>query len=173
MDGDTDFVAQLGRPFTAHRLRRLAELFLDGYAGWLPSAGVTAPARSLSTLLLLDKAGPLGVTELATRLRLTHPLMIKLTGALEERGFVRTGTDPADARRRPLALTRRGEAEAERVKRALQILDAAYAELFRETGIDLTDAARRVEDACLREPFHRRLGRLSADLDQQKEVPCV
>jgi DNA-binding MarR family transcriptional regulator len=172
VDREVDFIVQLGRPFAAHRLRRLAELFLEGYRRWLPEARVSAPARSLSTLLLLEQ-GPLGVSDLAARLRLSHPLMIKLVGSLEEAGLVRVGRDASDARRRPAELTGVGRAEVARVRRAIRVLDAAYAELFAEIGIDLTEATARVEDACLREPFHQRLQRAAHCVTQEEEIPCA
>ena len=171
MSRDIDFVTQLGRPFVAHRLRRVAELFLDGYSRWLPELGVTAPARTLSTLLLLEN-GPLGVTEIAGRLRLSHPLMIKLVASLEEAGLVRVDRDAEDRRRRPASLTHDGFAELDRVKSALRILDQAYAELFVEIGVDLTAAAARVEDACLRDPFEERLRRAAETLTREKEHAC-
>lgn len=168
---DEDFVARLGRPFTAHRLRRLAELFLEGYGGWLPELGVTAPARSLSTLLLLE-SGPLGASEIAARLRFSHPLMINLLAALEKAGFVSLSRDPGDARRRPATLTARGRSEVERVKQALRILDEAYAELFAEVGADLEAIAARVEAACRQDPFGQRLRRVAETRLHNEEIKC-
>jgi DNA-binding MarR family transcriptional regulator len=158
----SDFVAELGIPFLAHRLRRLSELFVDDYACWLPEVGVTAPPRSLSTLLLLGELKDAGVTELATKLRLTHPLMIKMVAALAKVGFVTLHSDPQDGRRRPVRLTRKGEAEIERIEFAIRIMTAAYNELFRETGASLMDDVIRVEEAQLRDPFRCRLTRLAA-----------
>lgn len=170
--GDEDFVAGLGRPMTAHRLRRMAELLLDGYARWLPEAGVTAPARTLSTLMLLDADGPLGVTELAARLRLSHPLMIRLVAALEESDFVETAADPQDARRRPARLSERGRDEAKRVSAALATLDRAFSHLFDDAGADLFEAVLRVEAACRRESFDHRLQRAAMSSHQHEEVQC-
>lgn len=172
MDRDADFVAQLGTAFVAHRLRRLAELFLEGYSRWLPEVGVTAPARSLSTLLLLADAKEAGVTELAARLRLTHPFMIKVVTRLEDEGLVETRADPKDARRRPVRLTARGQQEVDAIRRAMRALGSAYQELFRETGFDLASAVGATEDACLREPFHRRLERAAQAIGDEEEMPC-
>ena len=172
MDRDTDFVAHLGRAMTAHRLRRLAEMLVDGYGRWLRDAGVTIPARALSTMRLLEEAGPLGVTEIAARLRLSHPFMINLVGTLEQGGFVAISTDARDARRRPVTLTRKGRREAARVRRVLRRLDAAFADLFAEIGVDLLEAVGRAEDACLREPFHRRLQRAVETSRTEEELIC-
>src|SRR5436190_370795 len=69
MDPAPDFVADLGRPFLAHRLRRASEVLLVGYSAWLPKIGVTAPPRSLSMLILLGEQEGLGVTDIAAALR--------------------------------------------------------------------------------------------------------
>ena len=172
VDRDTDFVAQLGTAFVAHRLRRLAELFVEGNSRWLPEAGVTAPARSLSTLLLLAGVKDAGVTEIASRLRLSHPFMIKAVARLEEEGLVETSADSSDARRRPVRLTAKGRAEVDRIRQALRALEGAYRELFEETGFDLAEAVARTEDACLREPFDRRLRRAAQAIEKEEEMSC-
>lgn len=159
MGSADDFVAGLGRPFVAHRLRRLSELFVDGYGDWLPRVGVSAPPRSLSTLLLLHRRGALPVTEIATRLRLTHPLLIKLVGRLTELGLTTDARDEADGRRRLISLTPQGRAEVRRIEHAVAALDRAYARLFDEIGIDLIEAVERVERACAAEGFAHRLAR--------------
>jgi DNA-binding MarR family transcriptional regulator len=167
---DSDFVASIGRPLLAHRLRRLSELFVDGYSQWLPSLGVTAPARSLSTLLLLEREGPLGVTEIAARLRLSHPLMIKLVAGLEAEGLVAPQKDPDDARRRPIALTSAGRSQVKQVQHALLVLDRAYADLGKEVGADLLTLIERVESASLEEPFGDRLRRATEEIEKGRNV---
>src|SRR5579864_1177615 len=73
-----DFVESLGLPFFAHRLRRLSETLVEASGGWLREVGVAAPPKAVSTLLLIAAEGPSTVTEIATRLRLSHPLIVKL-----------------------------------------------------------------------------------------------
>lgn len=162
MDRDGDFITELGLPFLAHRLRRMSEQFVDDYAAWLTEAGISAPARGLSTLLLLDRQGPHSVTEIAGRIRLSHPLIIKLVAQLEGAGLVETLADPTDRRRRPIALTPFGRQQVARTEAASAVISAAYRELFAEVGVDLLDAAQRAEAAVIREPFTARLRRLAA-----------
>ena len=169
MGPNEDFVAGLGRSMLAHRLRRASELVLDGYERWLPEAGIRVPARAMSTMMLLRQA-PLGVTQLAARLRLTHPLMIKLVAMLEAGGFVTTEQDPRDARRRPVSLTALGRAEAERIERALDVMDRAFEELCQEAGCDLLAALTAMEKANRAEPLERRLQRISEQADQEEIV---
>lgn len=173
MSDDSDFITSLGRPFLAHRLRRLAETFVEGSSHWLPSLGINAPPRSHSTLLLLEAEGPLGVTGLAARLRLSHPLLIKLTGRLEALGLARTTQDPEDGRRRLIALTEAGRAEAKRVRNAVAIVDRAFGELLDEIGIDLFEGCARAERACRGLGFERRLERAAAALHQREDSTCA
>src|SRR3954468_4585216 len=110
-----DFVQSLGLPFLAHRLKRASELILEGSSAALCGAGLASPARAGSTLLLLRALGPTGITEIAYRLRLSHPLIIQPAAALAAAGLVSDDSDPADHRRRLIALTEKGEAEAARI----------------------------------------------------------
>ena len=171
MEDGVDFVTELGRAMTAHRLRRLGEQLLEDYSSWLPKAGVTAPPRSLSTIRLLEEHGPLGVTEIAFRLRLSHPLLVKLIDTLEQQGFVALGTDPTDARRRPVWLTAPGRREATQVRRALAAMEAAFSGISDEVGVDLFDLVSRVENACERDPLPNRLDRLWTQIASE-EMTC-
>ena len=157
MSADDDYVAELGRPLTAHRLRRASELLVDAYGRWLAEVGPDVPPRALSTIMLLHEAGPQGVTQIARRLRFTHPLMIELTRALEAKGLVSPRSDPSDARRRLLELTPAGRAAARKIGERLQTLDAFYSRLFEEIGVDLLDAVERLEGAARRRPLIDRL----------------
>src|SRR5438128_2708573 len=146
-----DFVSDLGRPFLAHRFRRLSELLLAGNAPWMLERGIAAPPRSGSTLLLLKRRGPLSITDIAARLRLTHPLIIKLTDRLLELGLVGQEADPRDARRRLISLTAEGLAEAGRLEAATAVIDRAYGELSEEVGVDLLALTEALDAAVARE----------------------
>lgn len=161
MDDRKDFVVGLGRPFLAHRLRRLSELLLQGYGDWLPEAGVTSPPRALSTMLLLHRCGPAGVVEIAERLRLSHPLIIKLTAQLQGAGLVSEARDPADGRRRVIALTDLGQAEVRRIGEAAQLMERAFADLCDEAGVDLLAATEAFEAASAHESLPDRLRRVT------------
>jgi DNA-binding MarR family transcriptional regulator len=156
-DDADDFVAELGLPMTAHRLRRASELLVDAHARWLAEAGPAIPARAMSTLLLLDETGAQGVTAIARRLRLTHPLMIELTRALETAGLVSARGDPEDGRRRLLELTPSGRRAAAELRQRMRSLEGFYRALFDEIGVDLLDAVERLERAARKRPLIDRL----------------
>lgn len=165
---NTDFVQSLGLPFLAHRLRRASELILEGSSVALRRFGFDGPTRSVSTLLLLRTNGATSITEIAHRLRLSHPLIIRLAEALEAAKLVRAERDPQDQRRRLLTLTPRGEAEVDRIEAFLHAMAAVFTEIFAEEGADLFTAVERFEVAVERIPL---VGRIDAALAEQLRTP--
>src|SRR6185295_17675902 len=125
----------------------------EGSSEALRRAGFEGPARAGSTLLLLQSNGPTGITEIAYRLRLSHPLIIKLAAALAAAGLVRDESDPADSRRRLIALTEKGAVEAARIARFSATLARTFETMFAEAGADLYAALERFEAAAEARPI--------------------
>lgn len=152
-----DFIHRHGPAYLAHLLRRLSDELVHGADAWYPEVGVTAPPRTTSTLLALDEHGPLGVTEISTLLRQSHPLVINWIKQLRAQGFVKTRMDKADRRRTIVALTAKGVTETKRLRKALVRMGEASQSLMDEAAPGLFDALWRMEQACRREPFAERL----------------
>jgi len=154
---DDDFVQSLGLAFLAHRLRRVSELIVDGTTQALQRTGFEGPARSVSMLLLLRENGAMAVTEIGFRLRLSHPMIIKLARTLAAAGLVRDEADPGDNRRRLIALTEKGAAQTALAQAMLGDVALTFDEMFGEAGIDLFAALERFEAAAERRPIADRL----------------
>lgn len=157
-----DYIARQGPAFLAHLLRRLSDELIQGAALWYPTAGVTAPPRTISTLIALDDIGPLGVTELATLLRQSHPLVITWIRELTSLSFVATKGDPKDRRRSLIRLTAKGKAEVARVREALVVMEQASMRLLDRGGKGLLHALWGMEAACRDTPFAEQLRHLPA-----------
>lgn len=154
---DEDYVAGLGPAFTAHRLRRMSDAFVDACGQWLARQGLSAPPRSISTLRLLLQSEPLSVTEIATRIRLSHPFIVRTLGELERLDLVVLGRDAKDKRKRMVRLTEKGRSEAQAFVATAAPLAAAYASLFEDAGVDLAAALDAVEQAHRRRSLAERL----------------
>ncbi|MNM84439.1 MarR family protein [compost metagenome] len=152
-----DFIQQQGPAFLAHLLRRLADELVQGAADWYPSVGVTAPPRTISTLLALDEHGPLGVTELARLLRQSHPLVIVWIKELTRLSLVKSKDDPTDRRRTLVSLTAKGRNELVRVRKALVTMERASTELLQLAGTDSLQMLWALERNCRELPFLQRL----------------
>lgn len=154
----TDFVASLGPGFLAHRLRRASEAILEATTQVLRREGFAGPPRAVSMLLLLREQGPLGITELAYRLQLSHPMVIKLTRALADERLIADAADPRDNRRRLVALTETGRAQTAVAERVAD----AVGRIVTEQGGALLTALDAFTAELATDPLE---GRITAALD--------
>jgi len=78
---------------------------------------------------------------------------------LERQGYVTIIEDPADRRRRRVALTRTGKVEASKLANYLDRLDRVYETLFEEIGLDaliaVRSATQAMDDLALDKPIGR------------------
>lgn len=156
-DASEDFIRRQGPAYLAHLLRRLSDELVRGADAWYPEVGVTAPPRTTSTLLALDEHGPLGVTEISSLLRQSHPLVINWIKQLQSHGFVKTRVDTGDRRRTVVALTAKGVAEIRYLRKALARMGETSQALMDEAARGLFGALWKMEQACRRESFANRL----------------
>lgn len=153
----SDFVQSEGLPFLAHVLRRVSDEFVQGCERWYSSFGLIAPPRTASTLHLLLRHGPRPITEIADTLRQSHPLVITWVRQLKALDLITTHPDPKDRRRTIVSLTERGNAEAERMLEADEVIARAYRTLLTEADAPIFDALWRLEVATRKRSFHDRL----------------
>ena len=142
-------------------LGQLVDRLVEEGAGPAEAAGIRAPLRTFSMMMLLARADQ-SVTELARRLGVTHAAVIKTSRALNRLGFLARGDDPGDARRKPLTLTAAGRDEAARIQAFMDRTNAVYAELFAESGMDVFAAAKAFEVALDRKGFAARFNEASS-----------
>ncbi len=141
-----DFVSSLGALVLDHRFRRLTEALLKAADDVYERRRLDFRARWASTYKLLATHDSLPVTEVAVRLRLTHPAVIAIAGDMERAGLVAGFADPTDGRRRLLSLTAKGHAlhgELRTVWRELAIVQAAR---FQKAGCDILQVLSDVEE---------------------------
>ena len=146
-----DYVRELGVLALDHRFRRMTETLLRTADELYEARGLPFRARWTSTYQLLFSEGPLGITDLADRLRLTHPAIIGITDAMREEGLVSDARDRHDARRRMVALTARAR-ELDRDLRTLwKALADAQHERFAAAGVDIVSVLDAVEDGMAKQ----------------------
>ena len=160
-----DFIRAQGMPFLAHLLRRVSDRMVADATEFYARAGITAPARTASTLLLLAEKGPQSITGLADTLRQSHPLVITWVRQLRKLGFVAVAADPADGRRTMVSLTAAGRKETRRMAEALEKLGRAYAALLGEAEADLFEPLWRLDGLIVR-------GRLAEHLRSEEKGPA-
>jgi DNA-binding MarR family transcriptional regulator len=83
-------------------------------------AGLTP--TQLSALSTVDKAGPLRLGDLAAAEKIAPSTLTRLVTVLEDRGYVRRGPVPGDARAAALSVTAEGHAILERIRQESTIM---------------------------------------------------
>lgn len=155
-----DYIAEHGNAFVAHRLRRTSDRIVDQVGALLGQMQLDVPPRGASMLLLLDARGPIGVVEIAQRLGLSHPLIVRMAQRFEALGLITIEVDPSDARRRQLTPTRKARREAAAIRAFNARLGTMFDALFQEVGCDLLTVLDRMDAALAATPIPARLAAL-------------
>jgi len=148
----------------AMRVGQLATTIYQQMDGFLASEGVKLPGYTTSIVQALYHAGPQSISELATRLELSHQLASQRVQWLVRSGFAAVAPGTDDRRVRTVTLTRAGRAEGDKLQRFLPRIEAAYGHLFDEIGVDLHDAVLRASAALADRPLEPRFEQLGTTL---------
>jgi DNA-binding MarR family transcriptional regulator len=116
-------------------------------------AGLTP--TQLSALSTVDKAGPLRLGDLAAAEKIAPSTLTRLVTVLEDRGYVRRGPVPGDARASMLAVTDEGHAILERMRQESNIMLAGSLRMLSPDQLEaLTAALPALEKLADATPLH-------------------
>ncbi|MBL8656706.1 MAG: MarR family transcriptional regulator [Altererythrobacter sp.] len=127
------------------RLRRLSDRIDRDATQVYTTLGIAFEQRWYGPLTHIAHSGPLSVSDIANRLRITHVSVSQAVAALESHGLVESAPDPADGRRRLLALTGAGRALVDRLTPLWAACNTAAMELDHAAG-QVVEALDRLED---------------------------
>jgi len=122
------------------------------YAG----LGVRFEQRWFGVLNQISLQGPRTVGEIAAALRISHASVSQARQSLAAAGLVEAQVDPADARRRRLVLTTKGEALVAGLAPVWLAFETAALELDEEAG-GVVAALDRLDDALARRSLYERI----------------
>lgn len=157
----TDFVASQGNVFLAHRLRRASDRIVDQVGDLLTKMDLDVPPRGASMLLMIDEADAIGVVEIAQRLRLSHPLIVRMAQRFKKVGLVDIEDDPGDARRRRLVPTEKARREAAAIRAFNTRLATMFDQLFAEIDSPLVAVLDRLDATLDANPIAARMAALA------------
>jgi DNA-binding MarR family transcriptional regulator len=152
-----DFIESHRKVFLAHRLRRSSELIVEQVGSELRNMELSVPPRGASMLLLVDERGPIGIVEISQRLRLSHPLIVRMAQKFEALGLVEIVKVTSDGRRKQLAPTDKGRAEARALRDFNSRLATVFGRLFAEIDCDPITMLDRLDAALDSSSIEERL----------------
>lgn len=141
----SDLVRRLGPLAFASRLKRLSDRLYRDMSRVYAELDTDFESRWFLVLYLLAEQSPLGVTNVADRLGLTHPAVNQIVGAMSRHRLVHSRRDPTDERRRLLSLTPGGRRLFERLRPVWQIVSEKSRDAMTESGLDWIAALDRLE----------------------------
>ncbi len=148
-----DYVRHLGALVLDHRFRRLTEHFLRVGEECYAALDLQFRARWASTYLLLEESGPLGITEIADALKLTHPAVIAITDEMREAGILSSARDREDARRRAVALTAKGRSLSKKLHGLWTAMAQTQRRRFTDAGCDIVAVLDVIDDGLTTQPL--------------------
>lgn len=148
---------ELGFLSLATRIKTLGDNMLaDGvqiYAG----LAVNFQPRWFSVFYLLQEHQQLPVTEVASRIGLSHPAIIKIIESMEEAGLIESGRNSRDGRKRMITLSAKGEALIPELQPIWKALEEELKELFSQLNIDILGVLDSVEQMLQEKPISKRV----------------
>jgi DNA-binding MarR family transcriptional regulator len=133
-----------------HRLRVLISAQSDEI---FAAHDIDVPSMSASMVLFLEKSSGESVGVIADALKYSHQLINKRIANLERIGCLRRRQDKADKRRSIVALTKRGKAEAKKIRKALRVIDLGIKDTFAEANLELQQSVHDMQQRLLTRPL--------------------
>lgn len=132
-----EYIAQLGLVALGSRMRAISDRLYATADEVYRVSGLQLQGRWLPLLRILHDRGPQTVGEIAEAVGQTHSAVSQLADKLTELGWLEVAIDPADRRRRRLALTAHAETELRAAKPLWRAIEDLFTRHCREQGIDL------------------------------------
>jgi len=158
----SDLLRELGPLALASRLKRLSDRLYRDMSRVYGELDLDMEARWFPVLFLLSRGGQAAVTEIGERVKMTHPAIHQIAGAMSEAGLLVSEVDGDDQRKRLLSLSPKGLEVARRLEPVWDALRAEILDLFGDSEPCLLSRLNQFEqdldDAELYERMNRRLG---------------
>ncbi len=132
-----EYIAQLGLVALGSRTRAISDRLYATADEVYRVSGLQLQGRWLPLLRILHDRGPQTVGEIAEAVGQTHSAVSQLADKLTDLGWLEVAIDPADRRRRRLALTAHAETELRAAKPLWRAIEDLFTRHCREQGIDL------------------------------------
>jgi DNA-binding MarR family transcriptional regulator/N-acetylglutamate synthase-like GNAT family acetyltransferase len=142
-----DLIKKLGPLAVASRLKRLSDRLMKDAALIYQEQKLNFEPRWFTVFYLLSRKSPMAVTEIARELRVTHPAVNQVAGAMEKAGLLVSQRDKVDDRKRLLSLSPSGKTLVAKLTPLWNDIKQATGEVLKESGADLFGVLDRIENS--------------------------
>lgn len=160
MKDSEDIVRDLGHLTLGTRFKRIGDRLQSQTQRILAEHGVSIPAGQFPFLAAIDRLGPRPIGELARAVGVTQPAATRTLAQLSSEGLVTIKPSRQDARRKTVALTKRGQSLVDHGKAEVwPLIERAVRSLCRGLSGSLLDQLAAVEDGLAAKPLEQRARR--------------
>ncbi|MGD8306195.1 MAG: bifunctional helix-turn-helix transcriptional regulator/GNAT family N-acetyltransferase [Ignavibacteria bacterium] len=154
------------------KLKKIGEELLSQTSKILENSGYFFDKRTIPVLITLLKYESVSVSEMASFLGMTHPAIVQVTGNLTKKGWVASSKSVKDKRITIIKLTRKGEAEFQKIKPLLEEIDDSLESMVNNIDGNLSYSLMKFEKAVKEKELHKILNdRLSKNA--MKEIVII
>ena len=153
---EEDFLSEMGYNGVTARLKRLSDTFLYQTKEFYTRHEAGIEPNWHMIFVLLEEHEQMTVTEMAGRLGLSHPALVKLTKKMKRKGYLTSLRDKADKRQYYLRLSDRAHEELPELHRYWRASEEALADLMNNSR-QLLDQLAIVEKNLAERDFSQRV----------------
>lgn len=150
-------IRDLGLLSLATRIKTLGESMLTDGQFIYSGLGVNFQPRWFGVFYILQEHGELPVTEVSSRVGLSHPAIIKIVESMEEAGLIDSSRNNRDARKRMIALSSKAKNLLPKLQPIWQALEAEQIEFYKKLGINILDVLSKIENELETKPVSQRV----------------
>ena len=167
-----NLIDELGELALGSRLKRLSDTIMREGKKLYTTSNIDFEPSWFPVFYLLSRHAPLGVTEIAEILDVSHPTVINSLRELVKHGLVETMSDENDKRKRLSRLTVKGEGMIPEMQALWNDIAKAFDDLLGRQTHHLLRALEETEQALREKSFYEQVRAITRER-QQQEVQIV
>ena len=129
-----DFIKELGYLGITTRFKRLSDMLMHDGKKMYSALKIDIEPNWFVVFKLLKARGPLGVTEIADHIGMAHPSVITLVNKMIASGYLNSGKDEKDSRKRVLGLSNKALTKLPEYEKIWKMGEKVMAELLEENN---------------------------------------
>lgn len=139
------------------KMRRVSDLIGEQGREAFWRSGIGLDAKLISLVIALYEKDEQSSSDLAAFTGLSRQLVESRLKTLEAESYVKSAVSKKDARKRVFSLSGRNRAEVKEAVQMMRDFEKVYDALWREIGVDMSDAVLKLERALHAKPLLARL----------------
>ncbi len=152
-----DVFNRLGELALGSRLRRLSDQIMQQGLLIYQDRRIDFDPKWFPVFFVLSEEGSLGITEIAQRLGVTHPGVIKIAKELEQKGYLESVQDKEDRRRRVLSISEKGRMLLPELKATWDDIATCFSQLLQQQEHHLLAGITEIERNFQEKPLYKRV----------------